>query len=297
MPWSCDIDIERYKKNYRQQNGRHYFSWLENSLRSGASSLSLVLIVGIIVQAVYTQNRHRHRHRFAGPHSQKILDMWVSQGEFNAAKLFQDYKHSSEIPERLSAFAFLHPTDVVLEIGGNIGGVSEVIARNMPNPSDLVVVEPAGLSAAHLRDLGKELGKVFHVHQGVVVPARDAAHPNEPKYQLECGRARSVGAYVACKPSDNPRRTENLTYAQIKSKYNKNFTAVVIDCEGCYTELLPEFIADPSVRLISIEWDGPRMDIELENGGFVKLGAMVHCDIGLDGVVTYVRNHNNKIPE
>ena len=100
-----------------------------------------------------------------------------------------------------------------------------------------------------------------------------------------------LGAFLECRDTyiDADFDTRNLTWSAFKLHFHKSFTAVVIDCEGCYEGLLRDVMADPAVRLVSIEWDGRRLDEELEAAGFVQVGSLPHMDLGADAVATYVR--------
>ena len=45
------------------------------------------------------------------------------------------------------------------------------------------------------------------------------------------------------------------------------FDTVVIDCEGCYGDILREIVTTPTIYQVSIEWDGEHMqDLLLEHG-------------------------------
>jgi hypothetical protein len=165
---------------------------------------------------------------------------------------------SEEVSERMAIIDHLRPGRV-LEIGGNVGGVSSLI-HAMGN--DLVVVEPSKYSCAHLRTL------VPHVFEGVVRGEGDKL--------LQC-ETKSLGEYCVCKESNHPT-TKNATIADLEAKFGK-FQSVVIDCEGCYTSLLPDILGSASIKQIQIEWDGPFLEEAILRSGYVLSGAYEHVNV------------------
>ena len=59
----------------------------------------------------------------------------------------------NEYGERLNAYYNIDKEDVVLEIGGNIGSTSLVIADKLSNTQNLVVIEPSKKAVKELRKI------------------------------------------------------------------------------------------------------------------------------------------------
>ena len=163
--------------------------------------------------------------------------------------IFNNYEDSDEVPERLSAYLFIEPNDKVLEIGGNIGGVSAIIADKLSNSKNLVVIEPSDLAVINLKKLSQIHN--FNVHHGVIVGENE---------NLQCQL--SGGNYFACYPVDY-KVGNNITFSELQEKYDMVFDTLVIDCEGCYESIFKNAIDSGrlnQIRKIIIEWDGEFME-------------------------------------
>jgi hypothetical protein len=186
-------------------------------------------------------------------------------------KILDAYKHivntkypnlpeSDEVSERMAIMTHL-PPGRVLEIGGNVGGVSSLI-HEMGN--ELVVVEPSTYSCDHLRALGPRA----HVFEGVVRGEGDTL--------LQCS-TEELGEYCVCEESEHPS-TRNTTIADLEAKYGQ-FTSIVIDCEGCYTSFFADILGSTSIKQVQIEWDGQFLEDALLRSGYVLSGVFEHVNI------------------
>jgi FkbM family methyltransferase len=110
-------------------------------------------------------------------------------------------------------------------LGGNIGGVSEVISKTINNPKNLVVIEPSDIAVKTLNEISKNNGS-FHVYNGALVCNN---------INLECKL--QTGNYFKCEKV-NYKVNNNITYEELQNKYNIEFNVLVIDCEGCYEMFL-----------------------------------------------------------
>jgi hypothetical protein len=185
--------------------------------------------------------------------------------------LYNNYP-KGENPERMIAHYNIDPEDKVLELGGNIGCVSSVILSKLNNTNNLLVVEPVTTLAEELR------AKNMQVFNGALIPSGNL-------YGIECTDPTN-GDYATCHRVPTPHPTKNKTLAQIKSVLN--FNVVVIDCEGCYEDLLPEMIGDTGINTILIEWDGQFQEQKLLNGGFHLVDYRSHTLLP-NGVRCYKR--------
>src|SRR5579871_5582123 len=100
------------------------------------SVVIFILIVILIFIITITKKRQTKDHF-------ESKDEQIKKNILLASQLFSKYEKSTEIPERLAAHKHIDKNDVILEIGGNIGGVSAVIADILKDGSNLVVLEPS----------------------------------------------------------------------------------------------------------------------------------------------------------
>jgi hypothetical protein len=192
-------------------------------------------------------------------------------------KKYPNLPITSEISERMSIHDHLKEDDVVLEIGGNIGGVSSLIAIMLKNPRNLVVVDPLKANCHYLSKLGKSLNAEFNVFHGVVI--------GNEKNKLNCIGPDKVGSYVNCFPSNNPE-TINYRIKDLEHLFNINFSAIVIDCEGCYTSFFKDILDSSTIKKIFIEWDGAFIEKDILNSGFKHIGQYSHVELD-KGVSVY----------
>lgn len=216
--------------------------------------------------------------------------LWKSSQDFRLLKSYNDrvyakFPHlpeSLEVSERAAVLEHINRDDVVLEIGANVGGVSALLASVLDSPNNLVSIDPLAANCSHLQELGRSMKKTFHVFNGVV---------RGPK-QIDCtGKGdEKAGSYCKCVPSETPI-TENLTIEDIEKRFMLKFTAVVIDCEGCYEKILPQILSIRSLNQIQIEWDGNFMEHDILVAGFYLSATYMHKHLK-KGVRVYKRNIN-----
>lgn len=196
--------------------------------------------------------------------------------------LFSDLLASREVPERIVSYKNLNSNDVVLELGANKGGVSIVIAKKLTNPSrQFVAVEPTA-ALIEIHDANKKKYNIaYNLFTGVVV-TNDVT--------LNCyTRQKHNNKYSKCNSvSDRSKTTTvNKTVTELEQFYNVKFTALVIDCEGCFVPLFTEWIKNgwiKQIRMIIIEWDEkfatisyrPNMESDLIKAGFILVDQRNH---------------------
>lgn len=145
-----------------------------------------------------------------------------------------------EIPEQLMACRHIQPDDIVLELGGSIGRNSCVINSILENKRNHVVVEPNPTELVNLkknRDANK-LG--FHIEPSAI--------SRVPLY--------SGGWYTYKTQVQGSVEIATISYDELESKYNRTFTALVIDNEGNFVDTLKVFpnILN-NIRTLIIEHD------------------------------------------
>jgi hypothetical protein len=195
----------------------------------------------------------------------KCINHFYNVGKNN----FKDSLDSLEIAERVSVKYFLEPNDIVLEIGGSVGGVSEIIAKTLKNPKNLVVLEPSKESFSKLEELSKKYN--FNIYNGPLV--------NEGE-NLECKKINN-SEYYDCKKVEY-KVSNNIALKNLEKKFNLIFNTLVIDCEGCYEPMFEKNFNNGTfnnIKKIFIEWDGKIMEDILHKNGFILVGMLPHPNL------------------
>lgn len=135
---------------------------------------------------------------------------------------FQD-----EYPEQCMAVQFLKGDETVLEIGGNIGRNSLVIASILHDASNLVTLECSAQSASQLRHNRDLNGFTFHVEQAALSDTKLMQKGwNTVPYDA------SLGGYT---------EVPTIAYGELLKKYKLQFDTLVLDCEGAFYTILKQF--------------------------------------------------------
>jgi FkbM family methyltransferase len=154
-------------------------------------------------------------------------------------------KHGSlneELPEQKMAIRYLTGNEKVLEIGGNVGRNSLVIASILKNTTNLVTLE-SDANIAKLLTENRSLNKLnFHIE--------NSALSNRNLIQKGWDTI----------PSDVLQEgyswVNTITFDALQSKYNIEFDTLVLDCEGAFYYILmdmPEILNN--INLIIMEND------------------------------------------
>ena len=170
---------------------------------------------------------------------------------------------NEEYPEQLMAVRFISPSARVLEIGGNIGRNSCVIASILEDSANLVVMESDPQVASQLQE------------------NRDA---NGLKFAIE-PRALSKSEMVQHGWNTYPRDTfhggtpiTTITWESFKAKYPISFDTLVLDCEGAVFYILKDFQPDflSQINTIIIENDFVNQEhMTCVHDEFIRLGFHV----------------------
>lgn len=147
-----------------------------------------------------------------------------------------------ELPEQYMAIRYIKETDTVLEIGGNIGRNSCIIASILNDDKRLLSLE------CH-PDIVKQL-----IHN------RDK---NGFSFNIEPSALSKVSliqqgwnTFVSETVPDGYIKIPTITYETLKSKYNLDFNVLVADCEGALYQILkdqPDILS--TIQTIIIEND------------------------------------------
>jgi FkbM family methyltransferase len=159
---------------------------------------------------------------------------------------------SEEFPEQEMAVMFIEPEDVVLELGGNIGRNSCIIASLLADSASLVVFETDPNIVPLLKE-NRDLNDFkFHIE--------DCAISKAELYQS--GWVTKTADVINSYELGSWTKVKNATWADVKSRYFKHkFDTLVADCEGALYYILrdePTFLEN--FKKIIIENDFNDMD-------------------------------------
>ena len=149
-----------------------------------------------------------------------------------------------EYPEQLMTVMHLPSNAKVLELGGNVGRNTCVIATILEDSRNLVSLEPSNESAKYLRKNRDVHGLNFHIEESAVskVPLVQAGWISIPS-EVEL-----PGHF----------RINTIAFSDLEKKYDIEFDTLVADCEGALYYILkddPEILKN--INLIIVENDYP----------------------------------------
>lgn len=149
---------------------------------------------------------------------------------------------SRELVEQKMVVRYFTGNEKVLELGGNIGRNSLVIAHILKNKNNLVVIE-CGKSDAKILTENRDLNNFnFHIETSAL-SKRKLIQKNwrtKPSYILQKGYT----------------WVDTITLRDLKNKYAIKFDTLVLDCEGAFYYILkdtPEIL--DNINLIIMEND------------------------------------------
>lgn len=147
-----------------------------------------------------------------------------------------------EVSEQLMSIRYLTGNEKILEIGGNIGRNSLVIASLLTDSSHLVVLESDATIAKQL-EANRDLNQTdFYIEPSAL-----------SKRKLIQTGWNTIPSDVVL---DGYHEVQTITYADLLTKYNMKFDTLVLDCEGAFYYILmdmPEILEH--VKLIIMEND------------------------------------------
>ena len=187
--------------------------------------------------------------------------------------------HSLEVPEQLMTVRYLRGHEKVLEIGGNIGRNSLIIASLLEEEGNLVTLESDEGISRQLAE-NKSLNNMsFHIESSALSKRRliQKGWDTKPSEILEPGH----------------KWVNTITLEELKRKYDVQFDTLVLDCEGAFYYILKDMpdILD-NINLIIMENDykvieqKQYIDTILRDNGFsvdyqeslVSLGVLIATD-------------------
>lgn len=181
---------------------------------------------------------------------------------------------NEELPEQRMAVRYLKGNERVLEIGGNIGRNSLIIASLLENSRNLVTLESDIRVAEQLKENRNLNGLHFHVECSALSKRKlmQNGWDTMPGNTLQPGYS----------------WVNTITYSNLKKKYMLAFDTLILDCEGAFYYILmdmPEVLS--GVKLIIMENDYKVLehkhyvdDVLRENNfrrDYVEIGGWGHC--------------------
>jgi FkbM family methyltransferase len=173
-----------------------------------------------------------------------MIDTYNRLSNIHSALQINHGTFNDEFPEQLMAANFLSGKEKVLEIGGNIGRNSLVIAHLLGKHEydRLVVLECDPVSAEKLRE-NRDLNQFnFHIE--------DSALSKRKLIQ------RGWDTLASDTLLDGYKWVNTITLDELRAKYNIAFDTLVLDCEGAFYYILmdmPEIL--DNINLIIMEND------------------------------------------
>lgn len=147
-----------------------------------------------------------------------------------------------EYPEQLMAFKYLKGPEKVLEIGGNIGRNTLIIASMLDNQKNLVSLESDTDISKQLEHNKKLNNMNFFIENAAL----------SKKKLIQKGWDTIPSDVIL----DGYKSVNTITYDELLKKYNIDFDTLVLDCEGAFYYILqdmPEVLNN--INLIIMEND------------------------------------------
>tara|TARA_R110001599_G_scaffold121692_1_gene293444 strand:- start:327 stop:1229 length:903 start_codon:yes stop_codon:yes gene_type:complete len=131
-----------------------------------------------------------------------------------------------EYPEQLMAMKYIRESDIVLEIGGNIGRNTCIIASILRDDSNLVSLECCQEYVAQLEENRVQNFFNFKIEA--------SALSKVPLIQKDWN------TFVSEIVLPGYKKVDTITFEEIKEKYNLDFNVLVADCEGALYQILKD---------------------------------------------------------
>jgi len=149
---------------------------------------------------------------------------------------------NEELSEQKMAVRYLTGNEKVLEIGGNIGRNSLVIASVLNNSNNLVVLESDVISAAKLLE-NRDINNFYFLIESSALSKRKLIQKDWLTIESDI-------------LLDGYTNINTITLDELYTKYNIEFDTLVLDCEGAFYLILvdmPEILNN--INLIIMEND------------------------------------------
>lgn len=173
-----------------------------------------------------------------------------------------------EVPEQRMSLQFIRPHHTVLEIGGNVGRNSMVIASILKSQDNFVTIESDPVSASMLAENRDANGFSFRIERGAL--------SKRPLGQLGWDTLPWDDAVkVASKHGLVPTLVRTFSWTDLCSTYDLVFDTLVLDCEGAFYYILkdePSILDTITTVLMENDYQSPDhkeyVDTQLKQRGF-----------------------------
>jgi len=190
---------------------------------------------------------------------------------------------SKELIEQLLMLKYLNENAKVLELGGNIGRVSLIIATILINDKNLVVIEPTK-DIAQLNIKNRNINCFnYNVETNII--------SNKPLYLKKNNIESVANKIINNNIDDDCELIENITFNELEIKYNIIFDTLIIDCEGSFYQILldePNILKN--INTIIIENDFEKIEEynyiynSFINNGFILIDTNSCYPINANGI-------------
>jgi FkbM family methyltransferase len=154
------------------------------------------------------------------PEAVRLLDVDERLADIHKKLVLLHGSFRDEFPEQRMAVQYIHPTSKVLEIGGNIGRNSLIIASLLKNQLDMVVLETDPGIAYQLRQNRDQNRLDFHIENSAL----------SKRKLIQKGWDTMVSDELL--PGYIP--VSIISYDKLVEKYKIQFDTLVLDCEGAF---------------------------------------------------------------
>ena len=223
-------DVNRTKYFTDPLFGFHKLIFIENNNIINEYNEFIQIEINIINNTINTINENDITNKIQNIHSK----LKINYGSFN-----------DELPEQKMVVRYLKGHEKVLEIGGNIGRNSLIIASILKNDTDFVTLE-SDINISEQLTINRDVNNMhFHI-EGSALSNRKLIQKGWDTIPSDT----LISGY---------KWVNTITLDALKTKYNIAFDTLVLDCEGAFYYILmdmPEILNN--INLIIMEndyWD------------------------------------------
>ena len=271
------IDTTHYVlNNFDKFNKQNNFTKLINS-RKNTLDETMNTIIG------YSEIKNWYRE-----YSNSYKDIKDRLGEYHKRVCFSFGSLEDEYVEQYLAMKYISSNDIILEIGGNIGRVSCLLATILEDDNNLLVLESDNSSYKNLLQNKNQNNLQFNI-ENKALSDTDLFQAGWKTYNKDEITKLDKEIYSQLK------KVECIELDEIYKKYNLKFNTLVIDCEGAFYYIIKSFpgILD-NINKIIIENDYPTWEMkEYVENIFLKNNFKTVETISLDD--KFCSFHPNKL--
>jgi FkbM family methyltransferase len=163
---------------------------------------------------------------------------------------------TEELIEQTLSCKYLNETDVVLEIGGNMGRNALVVSCILNNNTNLVTMEPNYNFYNKLNENKNINNKIFHIENAALSLTPLLFNDSLTFSDNDCDEKFPISTNHIKNNKNNLNSVKIITYEELEKKYNLVFNVLLVDCEGSFYYILRDmgYILN-NINLIIMEND------------------------------------------